>query len=338
MRILLIRLSSLGDVVLATPVARLLRARFPDAEIDVAVGSDYADVWRWNPRIDRVIAVDRSLSATAMAMAIGDTLARRYDLVVDLQRSLRSYAIRRGRASALLRYSKHRLEKLALVWLKKRPARVVHVAERYIRALNALGISDDAEGLEFWLPHERSEPIYPPSRRSTPTDRVLGIAPGARHATKQWLPERFAAVARAFQERGWRVVLFGSTTERTLCESIARQLDSHRVINAAGCSLIESASNLDACRVVLSNDSGIAHLAAARRVPIAVVYGSTVPEFGFRPFRVPHHIVEAAIGCRPCTHIGRTQCPRGHFACMRSIEPALVIGAIEHLAAEAGVP
>ncbi len=337
MQILLIRLSSLGDVVLATPVVRLLRTRFPDATIDVAVGSDFADVWRWNPRINHVIAVDRSMPAGAMARAADSQLARRYDLVVDLQRSPRSYALRRGRASAVLCYSKHRLEKLALVWLKRQPARLITVAERYMRTLSALGISDDGEGLEFWLPQERSESVYPPLRRPSPTDRVLGIAPGARHATKQWLPDHFATVARAFQDRGWRVVLFGSNAERALCSEIARKLDGSQTLDVSGWSLVESVRVLDGCSVVLSNDSAIAHLSSARRVPVAVVYGSTVPELGFAPFRVRHRIVQVPLACRPCTHIGRTRCPRGHFACMRLIEPAMVIEAIEHLADEAGV-
>lgn len=333
MRILLVRLSSLGDVVLSTPIARLLRARFPDARIDVAVSTEFADVWRANPHVERVVAVDRSLGASAMARAAAPELAERYDVVVDLQRNMRSAAIARGRSDLVLRYSKYRLEKLALVWLKRRPRQVVHIVERYIRALAPLGIGDDGEGLELWLPEETTERVYPPLHRTAPPEPLLGIAPGARHATKQWLPQHFVAVARAFQQRGWRVALVGSDAERSLCADIARQLDPARTLDAAGSLLVESVRLLDRCSVVVSNDSAIVHIAAARRVPVVAIYGSTVPELGFTPFRVEHRIVQADVSCRPCSHIGRKRCPRRHFACMRAILPTTVVAAVEELAA-----
>ncbi|MCS7303394.1 MAG: glycosyltransferase family 9 protein [Candidatus Kapabacteria bacterium] len=333
MRILVIRLSSLGDVVLSTPVVRLLRRCFPAATIDVAVAKEFAPVWLHNPRVDRVIAVDRSRSAWDMAQAVRKELASYYDVVVDLQRNARSIALRWGRAGFVLRSSKHRIEKLLLVWAKRKPLVQTHVVERYIHALAPLGISNDGEGLEVWLPEERIMPIYPPLVRERPAQRTIGIAPGSRHATKQWLPERFAEVAQHFQRQGWKVVLLGSRQEHSLCATIAKQLDPKRTENAAGVSLEETIRLLDSCHVVLSNDSAAVHLAAARRVPVAVVYGSTVPEFGFTPYRVPSCIIEASIPCRPCTHIGRSRCPRGHFACMRSIESKQVAEQLQRFVA-----
>jgi heptosyltransferase-2 len=329
--ILVIRLSSLGDVVLATPVARLLSTTFPDAELHVAVAGEFADVWRSNPYVARLVTVDRRLSARAMADAVRDQLLPRYDVVVDLQRNIRSYALRRGRAMRLLRSSKHRAEKLALVWLKRSPAQSIHVAQRFIAALKPLGIGDDGMGLEFWLPEERGALSYPPRRRVALSDQVLSIAPGARHATKQWIPERFAAVARVFQERGWQIVLFGSEAERPLCEQIARTLDPERTIIFAGLPLVESVRVLDRCQAIVSNDSAMVHIAAARGVPVVAIYGSTVPELGFTPYRVRHHIVETELGCRPCTHIGRARCPLGHFGCMVGVTVGDVVHAVRHI-------
>ncbi|MCX7930672.1 MAG: glycosyltransferase family 9 protein, partial [Chlorobi bacterium] len=251
--------------------------------------------------------------------------------VVDLQCNLRSWAIRRKKAPEILRYAKHRIEKLALVWFKMRCVHIGHVAERYIQALAPLDVVDDGDGLELWLPDERGEAVYPPRMRSVPDTPALGIAPGARHATKQWIPDNFIALAQTFQKRGWQIILLGSAAERTLCASIARQLESSLTLDVSGSSLYDSVRAVDHCCVVVANDSAVVHLAAARRIPVVTIYGSTVPELGFTPFRVPHRVVEANVWCRPCSHIGRARCPLGHFACMRAITPHRVIAAVEEL-------
>lgn len=329
MRILLIRLSSLGDVVLATPIPRLLRNHFPEAAIDVVVAEEFADVWRANPRIDRVITVDRSRGPVRSARIVANQFATTYDVVIDLQRNVRSYFLRGNRAQRLLRYSKCRLQKLSLVWLKHSSKPLPHICKRYIDAIAVLGVTDDGEGLEVWLPEERGSTVYPPAQRRPPEGRILGIAPGARHMTKRWLSDRFVSVAQYFQKQQWQVILFGSNSERILCEQIASGLDPALTTIAAGCTIYDALRMVDRCTLVVSNDSAMVHLAAARRVPVVVIYGSTVPALGFTPYRVPHRIVEADVACRPCTHIGRSRCPLGHFECMQQVHVQSVVSAIE---------
>lgn len=337
LRIALVRLSSLGDVLLATPLARLLRKHFPAAQIDAVVAREFAEVWQSNPYISRVVAVDRSISPKAMLHQSRQELEPLYDIVIDVQCNWRSRMLCKNRARRCLRYSKHRLEKLALVWLKLRPRHVTHVVERYSLPLAHLGITGDGDGLELWLPEERAEQFYPPAQRVMPERHCIGIAPGARHATKQWLPERFIAVGKEFQRRGWSIVLLGSAQEKLLCDEIAHTLDPSRLMLCVGATLYDAARAVDCCSVVLSNDSGIAHLAAARRVPVVVAYGSTVPELGFTPYGVPYRIVQVEnLSCRPCTHIGRSRCPRGHFACIRNIGVETVLAAIDSLMVELG--
>lgn len=333
MRILVIRLSSLGDVLLATPVVRLLRGAFPAAQIDVAVAQDFAAVWEHNPYVSRIIAVDRSLDAWRMARTARAAMATQYDVIVDLQRNIRSSALRWGRARRVLRSPKYRLQKLLVVKAKRTFRPMPHVVERYLGALEPLGIADDGGGVELWLPEERSHAVYPPVNRQPPADPTIGIAPGARHNTKRWLPSGFAAVAQTLQCQGWRVIALGSKSERDLCETVVAGLDRSRTLNAAGSSLEETARLLDQCTLVLSNDSAAVHLAAARRVPVVVVYGSTVPTLGFTPYHVPYRAVEVELSCRPCTHIGRSACPRGHFGCMQYVTPNDVLRAIASLEA-----
>lgn len=333
MRILLIRLSSLGDVLLATPVVRVLRRAFPHAQIDVAVAQEFAAVWEHNPYVNRVITVDRSLDAWSMASKAQRAMAVRYDVTIELQRNIRSRALRWGRAYRVLGSPKFRLQKLLMVASKRTFRPLPHVVERYFRALEPLGIADDRDGLELWLPEERAAAMYPPLDRQPPAELTIGIAPGARHYTKRWLPSGFTGVAHTLQRHGWRVMAFGSASERELCELVVSGLDQERTLNAAGRSLLETARLLDRCTLLLSNDSAAVHLAAARRVPVVVVYGSTVPALGFTPYHVPYRAVEVALSCRPCTHIGRSSCPRGHFGCMHQVTAGHVLAAIASLEA-----
>jgi len=337
MRILVIRLSSLGDVLLATPVVRLLKRAFPDAELDSAVAQEFAAVWEHNPYISRVISVDRTRDALAMAHAARRHLAKRYDLVIDLQRNIRSCALWLGLARRVLRVSKERIGKLRIVWRKRTTIYLPHVVERYCGPLEQLGITDDGGGLELWLPEERSSAVYPPTARAKQSDQTIGLAPGARHNTKQWLPSGFARIAQTLQEQGWNVVLFGSSRERDLCEKIARTLDPRSTQVVVGNDLSMTARFLDRCSLLVCNDSAAVHLAAARRVPVVVVYGSTVPAFGFTPYRVPHRIVEVELPCRPCTHIGRAECPQRHFGCMHGVTAEHVLIAIQSLITELAV-
>jgi heptosyltransferase-2 len=155
---------------------------------------------------------------------------------------------------------------------------------------------------------------------------VIAVCPSARHQTKIWPAERFSDVAAALAaEQGAAVLLFGSPGERPRCEDVARGIGARaphvQVINLAGrVSLMETGALMDRCLLVLTNDSGLMHIAAARKRKVVAVFGSTVRQFGFFPYGTLNAVVEhPSLGCRPCTHIGRETCPQGHFRCMLDI-------------------
>jgi heptosyltransferase-2 len=325
----------MGDVLLATPLVRELRKRFPDARIDICVNEEWSEIFRHNPYCNNVLAYKRSWSRAEFSSwkqeivrSVKETTgSARYDWVLDLQRNNRSRHIRRGLGQTVRRISKHRLHKLALVYLKSNfHSKTLHVTERFRKAASALDVQDDGQGLEFWLrgedvPHSRTETA------GTNTLRI-GLAPGAHHATKRWLPERFAEsallLAERFQNEGKNctIVLVGGKADTTLCAEVASLLAGKvSVEDASGsASLADTAELLDSCAVLLCNDTGVMHLASARGVPLVALFGSTVPELGFAPFRVAHRVMEADdVSCRPCTHIGRNSCPKGHFACMKLV-------------------
>ncbi len=344
--LLLIRLSSMGDVVLSTPLVRQLRTRFPQSRIDMLVDERFVEIVQYNPRLDNVFSYKRTASRaerTAQHHAITNSLQSQqhdtqYDCVIDLQHNRRSAAFHRC-SKTTFALNKHRLQKLALVYAKHHlHASTIPIAERYRLTAQALDVADDGGGCELWLPEERRLGVYPPQERTLAyTDTIrIALAPGAQHTTKRWLPKRFAETALLLAERlkqyGTKAefILVGGVADVEVCQQVVSVLNALKnpntnvpVVNTAGApSVYATVRILDTCTLLLTNDTGVMHLAAARQVPVLAVFGSTVQEFGFAPFRVEHRIAEVSrdvVPCRPCTHIGRSRCPKKHFRCMTEL-------------------
>ena len=319
--ILVIRLTSLGDVILATPLVRQLHRTYPQARIDVMVHAKFAAVWQHNPHVRHVWSVDpRSDAHTTARTAIRASVPNGiYDLILDLQHNHRSRRLRRGLGTTVVCAPKHRLEKLSMVWLKNMPDVVTSVVSRYRSTVEHLPLVHDVEGPELWLDQERVDGAYG-ARARTDTGRVA-IAPGAQHATKRWPAERYADLCdQLWQQHGLTPVLVGSPADADVCAAVANA-SAAPVERADGAETIEqTVRTLDSCVALVTNDSGVMHMGAARRLPTVALFGSTVPAFGFAPYGTPHVIVEHDVACRPCTHIGRATCPKQHFACMRMID------------------
>ncbi len=341
---LIVRLSSVGDIVLSSLLIRALHLRFPQCQIEYLVKEEYADLVRYNPHVSRTI-VFPSHGSLADLYRLRQTIKESgYNLLIDIHNSLRSRVLCLG-ASHVVRFRKRKLAQLALVLCKKdlypRYGGSQSIAERYCEPLMPFGVVDDGAGLEIFVPDEaRTRAAQMLNAHGiVPGQTVLGICPSARHTTKMWLPERFAAAAGSLgTSYGLPVVLFGSPAERERCEAIASAIraDFPGVVvadMAGSLSLLETAAAMDACALVITNDSGLMHIAAARKRKVVAIFGSTVRQFGFFPFGTEARVVErAGLECRPCTHIGRDRCPRGHFRCMADIAvPQLVIAANELL-------
>ncbi|MBU3741933.1 MAG: lipopolysaccharide heptosyltransferase II [Candidatus Kapabacteria bacterium] len=332
--ILIIRLTSLGDVVLSTPLVRQLRRTYPDAVIDVMVHERCAELWKNNPHVHHVWDVDprahHRLHSTLKAQMRASVPDGTYDLIVDLQHNHRSRRLRRGLGRTVVLAPKHRLEKLALVWRKRFPDVVTSVVSRYRSCVDHLPLALDVDGPEVWLPEEGAAGAYG-GWTTAPTGRIA-LAPGAQHATKRWPAGRYAQLCdRLWQEAGLTPVLLGSAADSDVCAAIANASVAP-VERADGATSIEQTLRvLDTCDALVTNDSGVMHLGAARRRPIVAIFGSTVPAFGFAPYGTRHVIVEHSVACRPCTHIGRPSCPKGHFACMQEITVDAVIDGLRSL-------
>lgn len=337
--VLIIRFSSVGDIVLASLLLRTLRARFPSSRIDIVVKEEFADIVRWNPHVTTVLTFPREGGLDALHQLRRRVARTSYDLVLDLHGSLRSRLLCLGLRN-VRRIEKRVLARWLLVRFKLNRYDSLDgspsVALRYIETAKAFGVQDDGNGLEYFFTpgHARAVDDALRAEGFHLHDVFIGLCPSAKHNTKMWLKERFAEVAAALAtERRLPVMLFGSESEqdrsRDIAAHITRLTPHVRVLDLSGkLSLAETAAAMDKCVVVIANDSGLMHIAAARKRPVVALFGPTVKEFGFFPFGTRSTVVEVdGLSCRPCSHIGLPACPQGHFRCMKEIASRRVIDA-----------
>lgn len=326
-RFLVLRFSSIGDVLLTTPILRSLAAARPGAEIHVATKPAYAELLRHHPAVTQVHEFDSSL------VRFGERLrAIGFTQVLDLHRNLRTHRLRADLPGvSWSSFPKRNAEKWLLTNFKmNRLPADEHIVERYARALRPLGIALDDGGLDLHLSEEAAAKAAAIWAEWQPAQPVLAVVLGATYPTKQWLPEHHLATINAY---GAPVLLLGGPAERETADWIARQAQVP-ILNAAGrFDLLVSAALMQSAALVLTHDTGFMHVAAAFRQPSVVLWGNTVPAFGMGPYRSPHLNLEVnGLGCRPCSKLGKGRCPRGHFRCMRDITPGRAVAALHEMA------
>lgn len=313
MRLLVLRFSSIGDIILTTPVLRALATQRPGIEVHVATKACYADLLRHSPHVTEVHRLGDDWQGFVEGLRrVG------FDAVIDLHGSLRSWRLARALGVPRHCYAKRALARWVMVCLKVNALRDEHVVDRYFRAVRCLGVQDDGEGPELHIPEGRAvvPDALPRSHRSGYT--VLAI--GAAHFTKRLPVHKLVSLAREI--RG-PIVLVGGEAEREAAQAIVAAVGA-RAHDAVGRhDLLGSASLIRGADAVIAHDSAAMHMAVAFRRPLVSVWGGTVPEFGMGPVLgrqfVPSRVVQVqGLACRPCSKHGRSSCPKGHFACMEA--------------------
>lgn len=298
MKILLIRLSSIGDIVLTTPVLRCLALQRPGDELHMMVKAPFRALADASPYVARTLVY-------------GDPVEEHYDWVVDLQANARSRKVcRQLRPCRVTRLRKQNLAKALLTLFKHEVLPIRHVCDRYLEAVAPLGVKNDGHGLDFHLPPEAA-----PQMPSEPYE-VLVV--GANHYTKAIPLPHLQLMAQGIP---CRVLLLGGKKEAAATASVEW---SDNVTDLCGkTTLMESAALLrDACEVV-TPDTGMMHIAVALGVPVKLLWGSTDPRYGFAPY-APKGWVEqqvSRLACHPCGKLGHDRCPLGHFKCMNPFIP-----------------
>ena len=313
-KILVIRFSSIGDIVLTTPVIRSLKKQLAEAEIHVLVKKAYQDVLAGNPYIDKIHTYSGNLS-----MLLKELKGENFDFVVDLQNNARSHRITRRLPCPSKAFPKCNIRKLILVRAKVNFLPLIHIVDRYFEAVKPLGVTNDRSGLDYFIPEGQ---IFDTQDLPAKYENgYIAVAVGAAHATKRISASKIAEIGSQLFKP---LILLGDKNDFAAAEAIATELDGKALNFCGKYSINQTASIIAQSDCVLTADTGIMHIAAALRKPIASLWGNTVPEFGMYPYLAPDspaaRIFETPyLKCRPCSKLGFKKCPHGHYKCMNEI-------------------
>ncbi len=311
MKILILRFSSIGDIVLTTPVIRCLKKQLKGVKIHYLTKKSFKSVVEYNPYIDKLFLFDKDLSEIQ-----GNLEDEKYDLVIDLHKNLRSQKLRRSLKCKSIAFNKINIAKWLIVNFKIDYLPQKHIVDRYFDAMIDLEIVYDGKGLDFFINPENeinSQQAFPGL-----SEKYACVVIGAAHKTKQIPTQK---IIDWINQSKMQVVLLGGPDDMVCSKEIAKETSA---FNACGqFNLLQSASILQKSALVLTPDTGLMHIAAAFNIPTISVWGNTIPEFGMTPFmnKDNYIIVENRnLSCRPCSKIGFDKCPKQHFKCMNLLE------------------
>jgi len=330
LRVLCVRFSSIGDVLLTTPLVRALHRRHPDAELYFVTKRALAPLVVENPNLNRVIELEPNQRITDLARRLR---ALRPTHGLDLHGSLRSAALRLLVPCQWSAYSKRKLARTALIAAKINIyGKHVPVPERYFEAARALDVQPDGGPPELFLaPAARERIARWLAERGLDRRPFAALAPGAAHATKRWPIRHWVALAEQLRTMGYGLVAVGGPGGGD--PELARQLGPG-VHSAAGeFTLQETGACLARAAVVVSGDTGVMHMATAVGTRVVALFGPTVEQFGFFPYGGRAEVLERDLGCRPCSAMGTERCPLGHHRCLEEILPEQVAAAVQRLVA-----
>jgi len=309
-KILVIRFSSIGDIVLTSPVIRCIKEQLPEAELHVLTKIQYSNLYTSNPHVDYVHEWGEDNK-----IVLSDLKLASFDYVVDLHKNLRTSKIKSHLRKKSFSFPKLNLQKWLYVNFKWNLMPDVHIVDRYFEAVKSLGVKNDRKGLDFRIQID----IVSFFKRFPPDQKYVAVAIGAQFATKRMPAEKMSEVLNNIK---LPIVIVGGPDDREEGEKIKRLLPHQNINNTCGAFTIhESAQVVKDAQLLITNDTGMMHIAAAFDLPIVSIWGNTVPDFGMYPYR-PQSLDSYSIhevknlSCRPCSKIGFAKCPKGHFKCM----------------------
>jgi len=330
--VLLVRFSSIGDILLTTPLVRALARRHPEAKLIYVTKRAMAPLVADNPHLAGVVTLEPDEPVRHLARRLR-ALAPTHGL--DLHGSVRSAGLR---LLVRCRWSGYRKRKGARALLISTKLdlyrRHAPVAERYFEAARRLDTRPDGGPPEFCLGGgARDRAAQWLAERGLADAQLAALAPGAAHATKRWPIAHWSALAERLRADGYRPVVVGGPDDRGLAQQLVAEGTGAAVSAAGECSLQETGALLERARVVVSGDTGVMHMATGVGTPVVALFGPTVGQFGFFPYRARSIVLERALECRPCSATGTAACPLGHHRCLADITPAEVAAAVQRLVA-----
>jgi ADP-heptose:LPS heptosyltransferase len=310
-KFLIIRFSSIGDIVLTTPVIRCIKNQVPGAEIHYLTKPAFETILSSNPYLDKVWLWNENPS-----QVIDKLKSERFDYAIDLHHNLRSARIKLGLGVKAFSFRKLNLEKYLYVNFKWNRLPDLHIVDRYFETISSFGIKNDRKGIDFFIlpADEFLVTDFPILHQSG----FVALVVGALKATKRMPVEKLIELCTLIKQP---IVLLGGKAEMNDATEITTRMGPE-VFNLVGrLNIAQSASVVKQAKVVITHDTGLMHIAAAFHKPIISIWGNTVPQFGMSPYMPDEpeksFIAEVdGLSCRPCSKIGFSKCPKGHFKCM----------------------
>jgi len=313
-KILFLRFSSIGDIVLTFPVVRAVSEQIPNVEIHYATKNKFVELLSGCPCIFRIHSFTKSTSEIR-----AELLKENFECIIDLHNNLRSVSLSAYLNIKTYRYPKLNLQKWLLVNFKWNILRESHVVDRYFESVKKLHVKNPRQNNTFHIPPEAEIRLEDWGVR---VKSFIAIALGAQFQTKQF---PFDKLTRLIDKLRDPIVLLGGENEVKLGHRIIDQFPNRKIVNFSGeLSILQSAFVVKHAAILVTNDSGLMHIASCFDTPIHLIWGNTVRAFGMFSYRPEHPKLttdyEVNLPCRPCSKIGFSSCPKGHHLCMMNID------------------
>lgn len=309
-------------------MVRCLRAEYPASQIDFLVKKEFAVVLSGNPHLDTIITFDKEAGNEELGRIRQKVKQNKYTHILDIQKNIRSFFISSASGAIVSGFSKKLLARDLLIRFGKNIyTEIKPVYLRYFESAEALGVGYDGKGTEVFPAESESEKVseFLKPENITSGTPVLVIAPGAQWENKRWPVEGYATAADSFcKQTGTFPVLIGGSGDVEICKQVQGLMKTYSINLAGKLSLMGSAALLGKAKMVLTNDTGMLHMAQAMKAPVVAIYGPTTRELGFFPLPENSAVAEIDISCRPCTQKGLHSCPKKHFRCMKDQKPEVV--------------
>ena len=325
MKFLVIRFSSIGDIVLTTPVVRCLKQQVKDATVHFLTKETYYGLVKSNPNVDKVIVLNKSWEFMIHQLQLEE-----YDYIIDLHHNLRTWKVKQALGVKSFSFDKLNIQKWLLTAVKINKLPAIHIVDRYLETVKSFGVVNDGKGLDYFIPEKDQikETDLPMSHRFGYIALVIGAALNTKKLPIHKLKELCLQI-------DFPIILLGGKEDRSAGDEIA-SVNEIKVYNACGkFNLNESADLVRNARLIITNDTGLMHIAAAFKKKIISVWGNTVPQFGMDAYYGNETISNFKseiknLSCRPCSKIGYNKCPKKHFKCMEQQDvQTIAVKAIE---------
>ncbi|MGM0496658.1 MAG: glycosyltransferase family 9 protein [Bacteroidota bacterium] len=313
-KFLVLRFSSIGDIVLTTPIIRGLKQQVENAEVHFFTKPAFKEILEANPYIDKLHVLEDNLKDQLEILK-----QERFDYIIDLHKNIRTARVKSALKIVSFSFDKLNFQKWLLVNFKIDKLPRKHLVDRYYDSVSVFDVHDDGKGLDYFIPEKDYVDVSSLMPELKGND-YIGFVMGANHNTKMLTEEKINSILAEIKHP---VILLGGKDDYPFGKRIQEQ-HPERVFNACGqFSINQSASLVQQSRVMITPDTGLMHVAAAFKKPLISIWGNTVPEFGMYPYysNSLSSIFEVkGLSCRPCSKLGYRKCPKKHFRCMNDID------------------